>query len=103
MKNERKTLLACGSSRRLRLSPFTRSPSAQAQLLVHPCMPEIPNSRRDIPNCSEIERQGAPGNLTAARQSSRREVLLLSLITLFVAVGVGLFTTNAAKLTVQVN
>jgi hypothetical protein len=66
-------------------------------------MPEIPNSRRDVPNYSEIESQGAPGNLTTARQPSRHEVILLSLTTLFVAVGVGLFTWHAAKLTVQID
>jgi hypothetical protein len=80
-----------------------RFPSPQAQSLVHPRLPEISNSRRDIPKWSELESQGAPRNLAAARQSSRSEVLLLSLATLFVAVGVGLFTWNAAKLMVQID
>jgi hypothetical protein len=70
---------------------------------VHPCGPEISNSRRDIPKYRELESQRAPGNLTAARQRSRREVILLSMTILFVLGGLGLFTGYAVKLTNQID
>jgi hypothetical protein len=66
-------------------------------------MLEISNSRRNIPKYSELESQGAPGNLTAARQPSRHEVILLSLTILFVLGGIGLFTWSAVKLTHQID
>jgi flagellar biogenesis protein FliO len=66
-------------------------------------MPEISNSRRDIPNYSELESQGPAGNLAAAQQSSRRELILLSLTMLFVLGGVGLFTWYGVKLTNQID
>ncbi len=66
-------------------------------------MLKISNSRRAIAKCGELESERGTENLTPARQSSRGEVLLLSLTILFDLGGISVFSWYAVKLTEQVD